>query len=489
MFFIVETCQSPDRFGYNGFETPPDSPTSMMTEDGKEISSIRVAVTYKDGSTTVTGYTPNVQSHSPIIENHNFDRRRNDQNATNPTEYCDENGMDSRSANNKTYIGGEDTFSSHKDTNKKEKMVFEMKEIQEFPQESSFLAKEGIWVVQKNTDREGLFQVGSAESENLRNGKLSPYDISAQYKNDLICHGGEVAVTNRNEFILDQTEPLCLRKIRPESMYSVSEGNNSLCYDYSNLKIGNGPTTQQDEIMKLQLDTKDQILSNISTAAQIKQSRHNLQGFCNSTASFNAIGDVSRQVDRQLSLHAVEETIPPTQQYESVMVATKCGPNAFLHIEDAIKGEQGSKVYTNGTSKGFVPISTTHDFKNLAQCGDYQQLYQQDQFSSKKILPRNLQLKTDNTPFDEVNMMQYASPTHPRKGKQIFQCPRSIKAMPRFSNRHASNGKTVRKGTSVNGDGRERPFVCDFPNCKKSYLKSSHLKAHYRLHTGIYNSS
>ena len=68
----------------------------MMTEDGKEISSIRVAVTYKDGSTTVTGYTPNVQSHSPIIENHNFDRRRNDQNATNPIEYCVENGMDSQ---------------------------------------------------------------------------------------------------------------------------------------------------------------------------------------------------------------------------------------------------------------------------------------------------------------------------------------------------------------------------------------------------------
>ena len=33
-------------------------------------------------------------------------------------------------------------------------------------------------------------------------------------------------------------------------------------------------------------------------------------------------------------------------------------------------------------------------------------------------------------------------------------------------------------------DCRERAFVCTFDGCDKSYLKRSHLKAHFRIHTG-----
>lgn len=37
---------------------------------------------------------------------------------------------------------------------------------------------------------------------------------------------------------------------------------------------------------------------------------------------------------------------------------------------------------------------------------------------------------------------------------------------------------------SVDSSKRPKPFVCRHPGCDKCYYKSSHLKAHYRTHTG-----
>ena len=44
--------------------------------------------------------------------------------------------------------------------------------------------------------------------------------------------------------------------------------------------------------------------------------------------------------------------------------------------------------------------------------------------------------------------------------------------------------KKSSSGEGSSGDNRERAFVCTFPGCDKSYLKRSHLKAHFRIHTG-----
>ena len=72
------------------------------------------------------------------------------------------------------YRDSEYAFEDRKEEHRKKDLVFETKAIQDYPQESSFLAMEGIWVVQKNTDREGLCNTVPAESENLVNAKLLP---------------------------------------------------------------------------------------------------------------------------------------------------------------------------------------------------------------------------------------------------------------------------------------------------------------------------
>ena len=38
--------------------------------------------------------------------------------------------------------------------------------------------------------------------------------------------------------------------------------------------------------------------------------------------------------------------------------------------------------------------------------------------------------------------------------------------------------------TAVDSSERSKPFQCPHPGCDKCYYKSSHLKAHYRTHTG-----
>ena len=68
-----------------------------------------------------------------------------------------------------------------------------------------------------------------------------------------------------------------------------------------------------------------------------------------------------------------------------------------------------------------------------------------------------------------------------RGGKMI---PRLISFTPPASSlKNSLSDTNLRIDASVT-DEKRRIHKCSFPNCKKVYTKSSHLKAHQRTHTG-----
>ena len=64
--------------------------------------------------------------------------------------------------------------------------------------------------------------------------------------------------------------------------------------------------------------------------------------------------------------------------------------------------------------------------------------------------------------------------------KEGNMCNRSIKNMQTTKLETLSSTKSIKAG----GAAREKAFACDYTGCIKRYFKMSHLKAHYRIHTG-----
>jgi len=120
-------------------DTPPSSPVmNNYSSSYKEVSSIQVSVTYTDGSTEVRGFkNANLPLASPTYQPYM------------PPNVLPEKGE----IPNENHFDKKDQDSIPDRMNQ---IIFEPHEIKTFPQASGYLNAEKIFVVQKNTDREGL---------------------------------------------------------------------------------------------------------------------------------------------------------------------------------------------------------------------------------------------------------------------------------------------------------------------------------------------
>ena len=104
----------------------------MMNVSCKEVSSIQVSIRYTDGSTEVRGF----RSTSPTL----FQAPLSPPDSDHGIPMEDDQNTDDEPSK----------------TRKPEGIIFEPQEIETFPQASGYLNTDNIFVVTKNTDREGL---------------------------------------------------------------------------------------------------------------------------------------------------------------------------------------------------------------------------------------------------------------------------------------------------------------------------------------------
>ena len=443
----------------------------MLTlEDVKEISSIEVSIKYNDGSCAIKGFKPNIASLIGFGTENNLKKMQ--PNEEEPSNAAHEND---------------------KMSNQQNDVVFESKAIQDFPQASSHCNEDQIWVDQKNTDREGLCQTITAESENLRFRKLSPYDDNHDHKKNFSCYGGLDTTTQGSDVVDAQKEPLCLAKGKSSTggfgyygkkPQSVERGFISFPRNQYDMKIDyvHGMGGRFDYSRHPSLQPYGLYDSGLNPG---------LSNYHAVVANARECGFMSNNASTFVSPPAVIQTnISETgRTNETVMVGTKSSPTVFLHKGDGRTGEQEHLANANGIQNEFLPIYKHRDVP-------YVKKYENVQAPHKFIVPfsnafqplRNDGSATNHHTIDVINSRESILNNGLKtvEGNVEMKMAQKRELPTYFVDNHGIEKRPRKRKITVQ-DERERAFVCSYPNCLKSYLKASHLKAHTRLHTGREN--
>lgn len=379
-------------------------------------------------------------------------------------------------------------------------MVFEMKAVQDFPQASGYLEKQEIFVVTKNTDREGL----THGRRNASTFNAQPHLVSTV-----------------------QTEPLCLTTKDaplgppppPLTSHALIEEDNAtpinMVVAKSSTKDGeqreerSSPETEKHaqsethranfgQMNNIGLDNNNRKQKSSSSAAVVTQIPKEQDG---GVASVHHVGLNGRRIlspkkrksNNSTAAAAPLLLLPPSPaSYPSSGSGsdTDSRPAQMTMTQNKISlGSVIGQSVPPTTSPNSAPTANSSALSRpavvVATAASDKPAQQQQQ---NAIMFNHHGTTTATLYLDNVKMVPATGATTTAVilmgGAAAANIAAAVAAPKAGQDQHQPALYKVTKTRNLNNDTRERAFVCDYKDCGKTYLKSSHLKAHYRNHTG-----
>lgn len=162
-----------------------------------------------------------------------------------------------------------------------------------------------------------------------------------------------------------------------------------------------------------------------------------------------------------------------------------CGDIHSDHLEYFLKQEDEFVTSSYDHSKDIHDEQVMAVNNALCEQGYYQDIHLVDQIQNTRNFSEGSKSMSSGLSTD-INLLNAQYYTSNAQSSLPYSSQENISCLEKYPKQDLSpliSSTKVRRGSNPEIEKR-RTHRCDFPNCNKVYTKSSHLKAHMRIHTG-----